>query len=130
MRILFLSQRVPYPPNRGDKITTWRILERMRREHEVHCVAFSHGPADRDGAAELERMGVSITAIDLPPRWSRLRALPLLLTRKPLTLGVFGSTELQRVVDRLVPETDFAYAYSSSMGAFLVPHPTLRRAVI
>ena len=129
MRILFLSQRVPYPPNRGDKITTWRLLDRMRREHDVHCIAFSHGPEDRAGAAELEHMGVSITAIDLPPRWSRLRALPLLLTSKPLTLGVFGSKVLQREVDRRVPETDFAYAYSSSMGAFLLPHTKLRRVM-
>jgi sugar transferase (PEP-CTERM/EpsH1 system associated) len=129
VRILFLSQRVPYPPNRGDKITTWRLVERMRREHEVHCIAFSHGPADREGAAELERMGVPITTVDLPPRWSRIRSLPLLLTRKPLTLGVFGSSELQRAVDRLVPTTDFAYAYSSSMGAFLRPHTGLRRVM-
>jgi hypothetical protein len=36
LKILFLSQRVPYPPNRGDKITTWRLVERLgKRKHEV-----------------------------------------------------------------------------------------------
>ena len=42
VRILFLSQRLPYPPNRGDKITTWRLVERMKRTHDVHCIAFAH----------------------------------------------------------------------------------------
>src|SRR5512144_1042657 len=46
LRILFLSQRVPFPPNRGDKITTWRLVDRMRRSHEVTCVAFAHDQAD------------------------------------------------------------------------------------
>src|SRR6185436_10733286 len=32
------------------------------------------------------------------------------------------SRRLQRIVDRLMPGTDLAYAYSSSMGAFLVGH--------
>ena len=42
MNILFLSQRVPYPPNRGDKISTWRICERFSREHNVTVIAFAH----------------------------------------------------------------------------------------
>jgi sugar transferase (PEP-CTERM/EpsH1 system associated) len=129
VRILFLSQRVPYPPNRGDKITTWRLVERMRRDHDVHCVAFAHDDADRAGARGLEAMGIPISAFDLSPKAARLRSLPLLLSSKPLTLGVFGSKALQREVDRLAPETDLAYAYSSSMGAFLLPHPELRRVM-
>ena len=35
MRILFLSQRVPYPPNRGDKIPTYYYVRHLARQHEV-----------------------------------------------------------------------------------------------
>ena len=129
MRILFLSQRVPYPPNRGDKITTWRLVERMRRAHEVRCVAFSHGAADEEGARELERMGIPIRRVAYADRRAKLLALPLLLTRKPLTLGVYGSRELQTVVDEEMRWADMAYAYSSSMGAFLEPHAAKPRVM-
>ena len=129
MRILFLSQRVPYPPNRGDKITTWRLIDRMRRDHEVRVVAFAHGEADRGAAAQLEAMGIPTEAVPHDPRLARLRSLPLLLTRRPLTLGVYGSRVLQAAVDRRVGEADVAYAYSSSMGAFLRPHRGLRRVM-
>ena len=129
MRILFLSQRVPYPPNRGDKITTWRLVERMKRRHEVRCVAFAHDDADVQAAAELTRLGAPTTALRIDLRRTKLASLPLLLTGKPLTLGAYGSRELQRVVDELAPSCQVGYAYSSSMGAFLEPHARLKRVM-
>lgn len=129
MRILFLSQRVPYPPNRGDKITTWRLVERMKRRHEVRCVAFAHDDADVQAAAELTRLGAPTTALRIDLKRSKLASLPLLLTSKPLTLGAYGSRELQRVVDELAPSCQVGYAYSSSMGAFLEPHSRLKRVM-
>jgi sugar transferase (PEP-CTERM/EpsH1 system associated) len=129
MRILFLSQRVPYPPNRGDKITTWRLIERMRRAHEVRVAAFAHDDADRDAARHLTGIGVPTFAVDHDARTARLRALPLLLGARPLTLGVFGSRELQAIVDREAAWADLGYAYSSSMGAFLEPHARLARVM-
>lgn len=123
MRVLFLSQRVPYPPNRGDKITTWRLVERIRRRHELVVVAFSHGPPDEAGASELRAMGIEVCAIPHRRRRKKLAALPLLFTGRPLTLGVYGSRRLRAEVDRLAGGVDAAYAYSSSMGAFLLGRP-------
>jgi len=127
MRILFLSQRVPYPPNRGDKITTWRLVERMGRTHEVRIVAFAHDERDLEAAEALRKKGFPTTAVPYRDRSAKLGALPLLFTRQPLTLGVYGSREVQAAVDALVPDSDLAYAYSSSMGAFLERHPRLPR---
>ncbi|MCA9000377.1 MAG: TIGR03087 family PEP-CTERM/XrtA system glycosyltransferase [Planctomycetes bacterium] len=123
MNILFLAQRIPYPPNRGDKITSWRLIERMSRHHDVTVVAFAHDDGDRAAARVLNtEKGIRTIAIDHDERTKKLLALPLLFTGKPLTLGVYGSKALQAEVDRLIPSMDFAYAFSSSMGAFLLPH--------
>lgn len=119
MNILFLSQRVPYPPNRGDKITTWRLVERMRRSHRVRIVAFAHDEGDRTAARQLEEMGFEVATFAPTPRW---KSLPVLLGSRPLTLSVYGSKQLQAEVDRHVAATDLAYAYSSSMGAFFLRH--------
>jgi len=121
VKILFLAQRVPYPPNRGDKISTWNMIERMRRSHEVRVVAFAHDREDLDAARELERRGYAVRAFPFHPRWARIRSLPLLLTRKPLTMSVYGSNALQAEVLRQGREVDLGYAYSSSMSAFLLP---------
>ncbi len=127
VRVLFLSQRVPFPPNRGDKITTWRLIERMRRAHTVRIVAFAHDDADEEAAQELRRRGFPTATFPYRDTRAKLRALPLLLSRTPLTLGVYGSNALQAEVDRLAADSDLAYAYSSSMGAFLEPHARLPR---
>lgn len=129
MRILFLSQRVPYPPNRGDKITTWRLIERMQRAHSVSAIAFAHDDGDRAAAEDLRKLGVPTTTVDFDDRRAKLASLPLLLGSKPLTLGVYGSKELQAAVDRAAPEFDVGYAYSSSMGVFLEPHARLKRVM-
>ncbi len=122
MRILFLSQRVPYPPNRGDKITTWRLIERMARTHEVSVVAFSHDDADDMAVKHLIDKGFDTVGIPHRSLPARIRSLPLLLTKKPLTLGYYGSKELQAEVDKRIGDTDLVYAYSSSMGAFMLHH--------
>ena len=119
MQVLFLSQRVPYPPNRGDKITTWRLVERLKRTCRVRIVAFAHDEGDLKAANELRAMGFEVATFAPTPRW---KAAPALLGSRPLTLSVYGSRALQAEVDRHVGACDLAYAYSSSMGAFFLPH--------
>jgi polysaccharide biosynthesis protein PslH len=129
LKILFLSQRVPYPPNRGDKITTWRLVERMKRHHDVQVIAFAHDQGDEDAARELAAKGIPTRTIPYDDRWKKLCSLPLLATRTPLTLGVYGSRALQAEVDRVIASCDMAYAYSSSMGAFLERHASVPRVM-
>jgi len=129
LKALFLSQRVPYPPDRGDKISSWHLVERLARSHEVTILAFSHDESDEAGAAALREMGHEVITVDHDERAKKLRSIPLLFGGGPLTLGVFGSKELQAEVDRRVPDADFALAFSSSMGAFLLPHEDLPKLV-
>jgi sugar transferase (PEP-CTERM/EpsH1 system associated) len=127
MHILLLSQRVPYPPNRGDKITTWHIIERLKRKHRVTSVCFAHDREDAEAARTLNRLGIPTHAIPHRRNLALLTSLPTLLTQKPLTLSIYGSAALQHEVDRLIPTVDLGYAYSSSMGAFLEKHDRLPR---
>jgi sugar transferase (PEP-CTERM/EpsH1 system associated) len=119
VKVLFLAQRVPFPPNRGDKITTWRLIERLKRTHEVRVVAFAHDEADRAAAQELVARGFEVAVFPPRPRW---RAAAALLGSTPLTLSVYGSRALQAEVDGSIGACDLAYAYSSSMGAFFLRH--------
>ncbi len=94
----------------------------MSRTHDVRAVAFAHDAADFEAAAKLTEMGMPTTPIPFHEKRRKLVSIPLLATSVPLTLGVYGSKELQAKVDELAGWADAAYAYSSSMGAFLAPH--------
>jgi sugar transferase (PEP-CTERM/EpsH1 system associated) len=127
VRVLFLSQRVPFPPDRGDRIPTSWIVRWLARRHQVTCIAFAQGEDDLEGARALEAQGIPTVAIPVNTTIARLRSIPLLLGTRPLTLGLLGSRALQREVDRRIASSDLAFAFSSSMGAFLLPHHRVAR---
>ena len=116
MEILFLCQRVPHPPDRGDRITTSRVLAMLRGLGRVRVGCFLERERDRAGVAWLEGEGVETAASPLP---SRLVALPWLLTKRPLTLPCFRSRRLARRVEGWRREgLDLVFCYSSSMGQY------------
>ena len=68
MRILFLTHRLPYAPNRGDRIRAYHLLHTLATEHEVHLVSLVH---DDEEAAEVDRLksvAQSVTAIRVSNR--------------------------------------------------------------
>jgi polysaccharide biosynthesis protein PslH len=128
VRILFLSQRVPYPPNRGDKITTYRLVERLGRRFEVEILAFAEEPEDHAHAAELTRQGLPTQLVERPRGVRRLLSLgAALLSGRALTLAHYGSPALAALARERAARADLCYAYSSSMGAFLLPLAGQRR---
>ena len=42
--LLFLSQRIPYPPTKGDKIRSWHILRHLSQRFRVHLGCFYDDP--------------------------------------------------------------------------------------
>lgn len=40
MRILFITQFLPYPPDSGGKVKTWGILKLLAQEHEIYLISF------------------------------------------------------------------------------------------
>ncbi len=84
-------------------------------------MAFAHEPADAQAARELEARGIPTTLVPVRPKLLRHAFCALaLLDDTPLTLVHYGSRALARKVAELASWADAAYAYSSSMGAFLL----------
>lgn len=119
-RVVFLCQRVPWPPDRGDRITTWHFLQHLlARGAEVRIGCFQE--EDRDGpAVEFLRERCSeVVAPMLSRGKAKLTSLRGLLTGEPLTLPFFRNRELQQAVDRWCETPpDLVYVYSSSMAQY------------
>ncbi len=125
MNVLFLSQRVPWPPDRGDRITTWHFLRHfLARGDHVQVGCFAEEARDDQGAAHLRSLGAEVAAPRLDRRWRRLTCLSGLLTGRSLTVPFFASRSLQDQVDRWVSQQppDLIYVYSSSMAQFALRH--------
>jgi len=119
---VFLCQRVPYPPDRGDRITTWHLLQHLLdRGDAVRLACFSEEARDADAVAFLRSRCAEVAAPLLPRGWRKVASLRGLLTGQALTLPFFAHAGLRRVVDRWCRDRppDLTYVYSSSMAQYV-----------
>jgi polysaccharide biosynthesis protein PslH len=124
MRVLALTHRTPFPPNKGDKIRTFHLLTRLARQAEVHLIAFAEPPSDVEHAGTLQKHFASVTLVPLNMRWQRIRALPYLMTLSPMTVPVFYRGAMSDAVQQFVKLTrpDVIIAESSSMAPYALAH--------
>ncbi|MFM5883788.1 MAG: TIGR03087 family PEP-CTERM/XrtA system glycosyltransferase [Novosphingobium sp.] len=118
--ILFLSHRMPFPPDRGDKIRSHHVLRKLATLGPVHVATFADD--ERDIAEEVELASIA--------RSYRLvrRVKPLivagvqsLLRRQPVSIPAFASGEIAAYVASVLAEREIAmiYAFSGQMGQFI-----------
>ena len=120
--ILFLAHRIPYPPNKGDKIRSWRWLESLTQQHRVHLGAFIDDSRDWQHTAHLEKLCASCYFETVQPAASRLRALRGALFGRSLTEGIYASSGMRRFVASTVAAVplDVAFGFSSGVAPLLV----------
>ncbi len=130
--LLFLSHRIPYPPNKGDKIRAFRILEHLAARYDVHLGCFIDDPEDWAHRAKLESICAEVQCFDLPRAGAWARAVRGLVTGQPLSLAMFGhggmSAWVRSTVAKVAP--DAVFAYSSAVAQYIVDAELGRARVI
>jgi len=120
-RLLFLSHRIPYPPEKGEKIRAWHILEHLARNWEVELGFLVDDPAD---LVHLPVLQECCAAVEWRPAFSRAavaaRALLRLRPGLPLTLGWFHEPGLYRWAQRglAAGRYDAVFVFSSAMAPY------------
>jgi sugar transferase (PEP-CTERM/EpsH1 system associated) len=128
--ILFLSHRVPYPPDRGDKIRGFHILKHLASRSRVHIAAFADDPRDLRAKSGLRPFTASRTV--LPRGTSKLRAMSqALLQGRPASVTAFDDAAMRAAVaDVLARESiEAIYVFSSQMAQYL-PEKTDARVIM
>ena len=118
--ILFLAHRVPFPPDRGDKIRSHHILKALAKLAPVHVGCFSETAADRACEAQLALVAASWCM----PRRSKplpLAGIEALVRHEPVSLAAFRHARLEEWVrDTLARhDIDTIYVFSGQMGQYV-----------
>ena len=118
--ILFLAHRIPYPPDKGDKIRSYHLLRALAAQHEVHLGTFVDDPADWAHVETVRRLCRETCIRPLSTRNARLRSAGGLLTGEPLTMAYYRDRALRGWVQCLAARRplDGVLAFSSSMGQY------------
>lgn len=130
--LLFLCHRIPYPPNKGDKIRSFHLLHHLSRHFEIHLGSFVDDPEDWPWAPELEKYCASVFLRPLKPRHATLRSAIGLLTGQALSVPYYHDRELRKWTADVTAQHNIRHAivYSSSMAQFLPADVLFQRKVI
>jgi sugar transferase (PEP-CTERM/EpsH1 system associated) len=131
--LLFLCHRIPYPPNKGDKLRSFHLLKQLRRRYCVHVGAFIDDPDDWRHTDAVRALAGECHFAPLAPGRARLRSLPALFGEEPLSLAYYRDRGMRTWVDGLLAERPVrqAVVFSGAMAQYVAgpPYAHLRRIV-
>ena len=133
MTILLLTHRLPWAPNRGDRIRAYHLLRALVTRHEVHLLSLVHDEEEASHAGDLKGLASSVTPVRIRRIRARVRAAAALAGSRPLTFALLDAPGLERAAARVAGRTapDVVVAYCSSMARLLrVPALAARPAII
>lgn len=118
--ILFLAHRIPFPPDRGDKIRSHHILKALARLAPVHVATFADDEQDHDPETDLA-MTAATYRIAHRAKPLAVAALQALASRQPVSLPAFADAGLRWFVRETLAKRPIAtiYAFSSQMAQYI-----------
>lgn len=111
MRILCLTSRLPYPPDRGDRLRAFNFIKHLSQEHTLHLASFIAEPEEAERAEALAPYCREIHFIRKSPAASALTVAGNLWRRQPLQVLYYRSRAMQQLVNRLLATHNFDAAY-------------------
>jgi polysaccharide biosynthesis protein PslH len=120
--LLFLVHRIPYPPNKGDKIRSFHLLDYLSSRYRVHLGAFVDSDADLVHCDVVRDYCASAWLGRLSPRQAKLRSLTGLLTGEALTLPYYRGSTLPDWIRDVMHKHAIrrVLVYSSAMAQFVL----------
>lgn len=118
--ILFLAHRMPFPPDRGDKIRSCHMLRRISALAPVHVACFADDEADWSHERELAAISASLCLV------ARTKSVPVaaaqaLATGKPVSLTAFSSPAIRRFVRETLATRPISaiFVFSGQMAQYI-----------
>jgi sugar transferase (PEP-CTERM/EpsH1 system associated) len=119
--LLYLVHRIPYPPNKGDKIRSYHILKHLSYNHRIHLGTFIDDEKDWEYVEKLKEICGETCFVKLDPQASRVRSLSGLIANQPLTLPYYRDAGLQKWVNNLLDTRHInnILVFSSAMAQYV-----------
>jgi len=119
--LLFLCHRIPYPPNKGDKIRSFHFLRHLALHYRIYLGTFIDDPTDEAWRTKLREYCIDCCVVSIDPRWRKLLCLRGFLTGEPLGLPYYRDAGLRVWVDQVLRDVKPArvLVFSSTMAQYL-----------
>jgi len=122
MKILFLTSRMPFPPNRGDRLRAFNIIKSLFSDgHEIHLVSFISRQEEKEIAGALQTYCKSVNLVYRHPVASWLSCASAIPKRVPLQVAYYSSSKMTRVIEELLDagRIDLVYVHLFRMAGYV-----------
>jgi sugar transferase (PEP-CTERM/EpsH1 system associated) len=119
--LLYLVHRLPYPPDKGDKVRSYHLLKHLAARHRVFLGTFIDQPEDEAHLEAVSAFCASLHVARIRPRLARATSLAALWRGEPLTTRYYRNAGLQGWVDLISAQEslDAAIVFSSAMAQYI-----------
>jgi sugar transferase (PEP-CTERM/EpsH1 system associated) len=129
--LLFLAHRIPYPPNKGDKIRSFHFLKHLFTLYNVHLGTFIDDANDWQYIDKVDALCATTCYQSLNPLHAKIASARGLLTGEALSLPYYRNQVMQDWVDNTLKTHAIknALIFSSVMGQFIKPEHDVEMVV-
>lgn len=118
--LLFLSHRIPYPPNKGDKIRSFNILKALSQHFDVFLGTYIDDPFDWKFVDVLDDYCIQKYVLGQNKTLAKIKGLKAFLTNKSISEPYYHSEAMQYWVTQTLEQNNIRniFVYSSVMAQF------------
>ena len=129
--LLLLVHRIPYPPNKGDKLRSFHLMEHLAKNWRVFLGSFVDLPEDWQHVPRLQEWCAEAHIEGINPRTAKLRSLRGLLSGEALSLPYYRSGSMRRWVNETLAREKIknVVVFSSPMAQYVDGMGDLQRIV-
>ncbi|MBC7802159.1 MAG: TIGR03087 family PEP-CTERM/XrtA system glycosyltransferase, partial [Gemmatimonadaceae bacterium] len=119
--LIFIAHRIPYPPNKGEKIRGFHLLQHLAQTYNIHLGCLADDPDDLRHAVTLRDLCADVAVFPMDKRRQKLKALATLRPGRPLMLDYYRHDGLRRwVEDTMTRQSmDVVYVYTVAMAPYV-----------
>ena len=107
MKILFIANRFPYPPFRGDKLKIYNLSKRLAEKNEIHLITFTEQKSDLQYLDKLNPIFKRMEIVHLPKLQSLFYSAIGLFQKLPLQVQYFKSRDFSARLKQLLSEEKY-----------------------
>lgn len=115
-RVLYITHRVPWPPDRGDRIRSWNVLKYLATRADVDLICLADEPVSDETMTELNRVVRRVAVIPHAGKKRYVSGLWSLATGHTVTEGLFNCSGLKKTLQTWDRMNHYTAMLASSSG--------------
>jgi sugar transferase (PEP-CTERM/EpsH1 system associated) len=119
--LLFLCHRIPFPPNKGDKIRSFNMLKALANSFDVYLACFVDDPFDWQYVDKLDKYCKQKLLIKQDKTIAKIKGLKAFISGEAISIPYYFSAALAKWTDEVIEQHEIkqVFVYSSSMAQYV-----------